>query len=77
MMSDFAVEPALWCAAGDAAYLVIEKRGGGGLAVFLSGMEECVTLLHGQIGIRECLLGGSTCFSGGIEVFHEGFANGA
>jgi hypothetical protein len=77
VMSDFAVECALWRAAGGAANLVIQKRGCCGLAVFLSGVEECVTLLDGQVRIRQCLLGGSTCFSGSVKVLHEGFANGA
>lgn len=77
VMSDFGVERALPGAAGSAANLVIQERGCCSLTVFLSGVEECVTLLDGQVGIRQCLLGGSARFCGSVEVLHEGFANGA
>ena len=76
-MSGFVVDCALGCTADGAACLVIEKCTGGGLAVFLRGVKEGVRSFYGQVGIGEGLLGGSACFGCGIEVLHEGFANGA
>jgi hypothetical protein len=77
VMSGLVVDCALWRTADGAACLVIEKCTGGGLAVFLRGVEEGVTRFYGEVGVGEGLLGGSACRCCGIEVLHEGFANGA
>jgi hypothetical protein len=77
VMSNFGVKCALPGAAGGAVNFVIQKRSCGSLTVSLRGVEECVTLLDGQVGIRQCLLGGGAGFRGSVEVLHEGFANGA
>ena len=73
----FVVDCALRRTADGAASLVIEKCTGGGLAVFLRRVEECVRRFDGQVGIRRAFSAAARAFAAVIDVPHEGFADGA